>query len=244
MSDPLAAGPPYDLAVIGGGIHGAGVAQAAAAAGHRVLLIERDGWGSGTSSKSTKLIHGGLRYLANGELRLVRESLRERRILERIAPELVRPDRFHVPLYRDSRLRPWQLRLGLALYWALAGLRPGERFSRVPRGHWPQFAGLRQAGLQALFAYRDARTDDRLLTAAVVASAAALAHAQGAPERKSMKPSGAASAKDTDTLDLEKRVSDALGLKVTVSHRDPGGTVQIRYNDLDQLDEVMRRLGA
>jgi ParB family chromosome partitioning protein len=73
----------------------------------------------------------------------------------------------------------------------------------------------------------------------------ALAHEEGAPERKSMKPrSTSASTKDTDTLDLEKRVSDALGLKVTVSHRDPGGTVQIRYGDLDQLDEVMRRLGA
>jgi ParB family chromosome partitioning protein len=73
----------------------------------------------------------------------------------------------------------------------------------------------------------------------------ALAHEEGAPERKSMKPrSASASTKDTDTRDLEKRVSDALGLKVTVSHRDPGGTVQIRYGDLDQLDEVMRRLGA
>ncbi len=73
----------------------------------------------------------------------------------------------------------------------------------------------------------------------------ALAHEQGAPERKSMKPrSAAASPKDTDTLALEKRVSDALGLKVTVTHRDPGGTVQISYGDLDQLDEVMRRLGA
>jgi len=183
VSDPLAAGPPYDLAVIGGGIHGAGVAQAAAAAGHRVLLVERDGWGSGTSSRSTKLIHGGLRYLANGELRLVRESLRERRILERIAPGLVQPDRFHVPLYGDSRLRPWQLRLGLALYWALAGLRPGERFTRVPSDRWPQFAGLRQDGLQALFAYRDARTDDRRLTAAVAASAAALGATLACPAR-------------------------------------------------------------
>jgi ParB family chromosome partitioning protein len=73
----------------------------------------------------------------------------------------------------------------------------------------------------------------------------ALAHEQGAPERKSMKPRSAASSpKDTDTLALEKRVSDALGLKVTVTHRDPGGTVQISYGDLDQLDEVMRRLGA
>jgi len=73
----------------------------------------------------------------------------------------------------------------------------------------------------------------------------ALAHEEGAPERKSMKPrTTAASVKDTDTLALEKRVSDALGLKVSVAHRDPGGIVQIRYGDLDQLDEIMRRLGA
>ena len=70
----------------------------------------------------------------------------------------------------------------------------------------------------------------------------ALAHEEGAPERKSMKPRSASSSKDTDTRDLEKRVSDALGLKVTVTHRDPGGTVQIHYKDLDQLDDVMRRL--
>ena len=73
----------------------------------------------------------------------------------------------------------------------------------------------------------------------------ALAHEEGVPERKSMKPrTTAASPKDTDTLALEKRVSDMLGLKVSVTHRDPDGTVQIRYGDLDQLDEIMRRLGA
>jgi ParB family chromosome partitioning protein len=78
-----------------------------------------------------------------------------------------------------------------------------------------------------------------------VRQAEALAHEEGVPERKSMKPrTMAAAAKDTDTLALEKRVSDALGLKVSVTHRDPGGIVQIRYGDLDQLDEVMRRLGA
>ncbi len=183
MSALPEAGTAYDLVVIGGGIQGAGVAQAAAAAGHRVLLVERDGWGSGTSGKSTKLIHGGLRYLANGELHLVRECLRERRILARIAPALVWPDRFHIPIYRESRLRPWQLWLGLALYWALAGLRPGERFTRLPRARWPHFAGLRQTGLQALFAYRDARTDDRALTAAVVASAAGLGAELACPAR-------------------------------------------------------------
>lgn len=171
---PGDADEPYDLVVIGGGIQGAGVAQAAAAAGHRVLLVERDHWGAGTSSKSSKLIHGGLRYLRNGEFGLVRESLRERQILARIAPHLVWPDLFHIPVYRTSRTRPWQLRLGLGLYWALAGGSPESRFARLKPADWPQLQGLRTDGLEAVFTYRDARTDDRRLTAAVAASAAAL----------------------------------------------------------------------
>lgn len=164
----------YDLAVIGGGIQGAGVAQAAAAAGYSVLLAERDSWGAGTSSKSSKLIHGGLRYLRNGQLRLVRESLRERRILERIAPQLVWPDDFHIPVYGATRVRPWQLHLALGLYWMLSGCRTAAGFRRLPRGCWQELKGLSRVGLQQIFAYRDARTDDRRLTAAVAASAASL----------------------------------------------------------------------
>ena len=72
----------------------------------------------------------------------------------------------------------------------------------------------------------------------------ALAHEEGVPERKPQKTRGAATAKDSDTVALEKRVSDVLGLKVSVDHRDPGGTVQIKYKDLDQLDEILRRLEA
>jgi glycerol-3-phosphate dehydrogenase len=163
----------YDIAVIGGGIHGAGVAQAAAAAGYAVLLIERSDWGAGTSSKSSKLIHGGLRYLQSGALRLVRESLRERETLLRIAPHLVHRAEFHIPVYRGSRYRPWQLYLGLTLYWALAGFGRSGRFATLPTPD-TDFPGLRRSGLQALFRYCDARTDDRRLTQAVVASAASL----------------------------------------------------------------------
>jgi len=107
-------------------------------------------------------------------------------------------------------------------------------------------AGELSAGhARALINVRDASSAAKRVIAEGlnVRQTEALAHEEGAPERKAMKPRGAAaSPKDTDTLDLEKRVSDALGLKVTVSHRDPGGTVQIAYKDLDQLDEVMRRL--
>ncbi|MGH8257696.1 MAG: FAD-dependent oxidoreductase, partial [Steroidobacteraceae bacterium] len=97
-----------DVAVVGAGIHGAGLAQAAAAAGHSVLLLERSAIAAGTSSRSSKLIHGGLRYLESGEIHLVRESLHERALLLRLAPELVRLRRFYVPIYRQTRRRPWQ----------------------------------------------------------------------------------------------------------------------------------------
>src|SRR6266404_5378073 len=103
----------YDVVVVGGGIHGAGVLQAAAAAGHSTLLIERLGLASGTSSRSSKLIHGGLRYLESGQFALVRESLRERAIHLRIAADLVELKPFFIPVYRDTRRRPWQLKLGL-----------------------------------------------------------------------------------------------------------------------------------
>jgi glycerol-3-phosphate dehydrogenase len=87
----------FDVIVVGGGIHGAGVLQAAVAAGHRALLIEQHAIASGTSSRSSKLIHGGLRYLESGQFSLVRESLRERAIHLRIAPSLVELKPFFIP---------------------------------------------------------------------------------------------------------------------------------------------------
>src|ERR1700689_4738198 len=105
----------FDLAIVGGGINGAGIARDAAGRGLRVLLVEQNDLGSGTSSASTKLIHGGLRYLEHGWFRLVREALIEREVMLRMAPHLVRPMRFVLPV--ESGLRPaWQLRLGLFVY--------------------------------------------------------------------------------------------------------------------------------
>ncbi len=105
----------FDLAIIGGGINGAGIARDAAGRGLKVVLIEQNDLASGTSSASSKLIHGGLRYLEHGALRLVRASLREREALLRIAPHLVRPLRFVLPL-DASRRSPFLIRLGLAVY--------------------------------------------------------------------------------------------------------------------------------
>ncbi len=166
--------PEVDVIVIGAGIQGAGVAQAAAAAGYRVALLEQTGIASGTSSRSSKLIHGGLRYLESGQFGLVRECLYERALLLRNAPDLVRLTPHYIPVYRETRRRPLKLRLGLSLYALLGRLRPETRFSVVPRAQWPTLDDLHQEGLQAVFRYFDAQTDDAALTRAVVRSAESL----------------------------------------------------------------------
>jgi glycerol-3-phosphate dehydrogenase len=106
----------YDLIVIGAGINGAAIAREAALAGLTVLLLEQDDLGSGTSAASTRLIHGGLRYLEHAELGLVYESLHERERLLRLAPHLVTPLGLYLPIYRTARRRPWQIRAGMWLY--------------------------------------------------------------------------------------------------------------------------------
>src|ERR1700693_5133135 len=110
----------FDLAIIGGGINGAGIARDAAGRGIRVLLIEQNDLASATSSPSTKLIHGGLRYLEQGALRLVHEALAEREVLLRNAPHLIRPLRFVLP-HHDALRPAWTLRAGLFLYDRLGG---------------------------------------------------------------------------------------------------------------------------
>ena len=164
----------YDIVVIGAGIHGAGVAQAAAASGHTVLLIEQTGIAAGTSSRSSKLIHGGLRYLESMQYRLVRESLRERQLLLKLAPDLVRRVPFYIPVYATTRRRPWQIHAGLSLYALLGGLGADNLFRRIPLHDWNNPDGIETRGLQAVFRYFDAQTDDAALTRAVVRSAVTL----------------------------------------------------------------------
>jgi glycerol-3-phosphate dehydrogenase len=163
--------PDVDVAIIGAGIHGVGMAQAAAAAGHSVLLLEQTGAAAGSSSRSSKLIHGGLRYLETGQIHLVRESLHERTTLLRLAPGLVRLQRFCIPIYRHTRRRPWTLRVGLSAYALLCGFGRGASFGTVPRAQWESLDGLSTQGLQQVFYYHDAQTDDRALTQAVLRSA-------------------------------------------------------------------------
>ena len=161
----------YDAVVIGAGIHGAATAQALSARGYDVLVVERTAVAAGTSSRSSKLVHGGLRYLESGQFKLVRESLHERSWLLTHAPSLVRLVPFYIPVYRGSRRRPWQIRLGLALYAALTGFSRDGRFRRVPTTEWEGLDGLSDEGLKAVYQYWDAQTDDAALTEAVVRSA-------------------------------------------------------------------------
>jgi glycerol-3-phosphate dehydrogenase len=119
---------PFDAVVIGGGMAGAGVARDLALRGAAVALFEKGDFASGTSSKSSKLIHGGLRYLELGDFKLVRESLRERKTLERVAPHLVRPLPFLVPVYKGSRRGLVLVRLGMWLYDLLTPGKATERY--------------------------------------------------------------------------------------------------------------------
>jgi len=172
---------PVDVLVVGGGIHGAGVLQAAAAAGHSALLIEERAPAAGTSSRSSKLIHGGLRYLETMQLNLVRESLREREILLRVAPHLVKLVPFFIPVYEDTSRPPWKIRAGLSMYAALGGFGADDRFARVPRRDWDELDGLSTHGLRAVFRYFDGQTDDAALTHAVIASAEELGARMACP---------------------------------------------------------------
>jgi glycerol-3-phosphate dehydrogenase len=173
----------FDVIVVGGGIHGAGVLQAATAAGYSALLIEKGALASGTSSRSSKLIHGGLRYLESGQFALVRESLRERAVHLRIAPDLVELKSFFIPVYAETRRRPWQLKLGLWVYALLGGFDASTRFGSIPRREWADLDGLKTRDLDAVVRYYDAQTDDAQLTRAVVESARSLGGELAMPAR-------------------------------------------------------------
>jgi len=173
----------YDIVIVGGGIHGVGVAQAAAAHGYSVLVLEQGDLAVGTSGRSSKLIHGGLRYLESGRLALVAESLRERALLLKLAPELVRMRSFFFPIFRTTRRRPWQVRAGLSVYALLGGLRAAARFQRVDRRDWKTLDGLNTSDLEVVFRYQDAQTDDAALTRAVMRSAETLGARLAAPAR-------------------------------------------------------------
>ena len=164
---------PVDLLVIGGGITGAAIARDAALRGFRAALVEKGDFGSGTSSVSSRLIHGGLRYLEQYDLHLVLEASRERRVLLRIARHLVHPLPFLFPVYRGARVPAWKLRCGLWLYDLLAAFRNVRLHRWLGRKATLRLEpGLRERDLRAAGLYYDAQTDDARLVLATMRSAA------------------------------------------------------------------------
>jgi glycerol-3-phosphate dehydrogenase len=152
-----------DLFVIGGGINGAAVARDAAGRGLSVYLAERGDYACATSSASSKLIHGGLRYLEQYEFRLVQESLHEREVLMRIAPHLVTPLRFLVPVTMEAPRPAWMVRFGLWLYDRLSGHRLIEPAGRLSQAEVDALPHLKRAGLRAVLHYPDCQVDDARL---------------------------------------------------------------------------------
>ncbi|WP_439817553.1 glycerol-3-phosphate dehydrogenase [Zavarzinia sp. CC-PAN008] len=154
----------FDIAVIGGGINGAAVARDAAGRGLSVYLAEAEDYASATSSGSSKLIHGGIRYLEQFEFRLVRESLHEREVMLRLAPHLVYPLQFLIPV-RKGQVRPaWVVQIGLILYDLLSGRRQLARTGRLGAAERRAVPRLRQDGLRAVLHYPDCWADDARLT--------------------------------------------------------------------------------
>jgi len=161
-----------DVLIIGGGITGAGIARDAALRGFRTALVDKADFGAGTSSHSSRLIHGGIRYLEQGAFHLVFEASHERRVLLTIAPHLVRPLAFLFPLYRGGRLPAWKVRAGMWLYDLLSSFR-NVRWHRWLRAKQVRRVepGLRDRGLIGAALYYDAQTDDARLVIATVRSA-------------------------------------------------------------------------
>jgi glycerol-3-phosphate dehydrogenase len=165
-------GSRFDVLVIGGGITGAGVARDAAMRGLTVALVDKEDFASGTSSRSSRLVHGGIRYLEYAQIGMVRESVRERETLLRIAPHLVHPLEFTWPVYRKARISRTKLRLAIGVYNFLAGhpSLPRVFSGQAVLGREPR---LKANELKGGAVYTDARTDDSRLTLANVLAAQA-----------------------------------------------------------------------
>ena len=155
----------FDVLVCGGGIYGAWTAYDAALRGLKVAIVDQGDWASGTSSASSKLIHGGLRYLEALDFKLVKKALREREMLKKVAPHRVWPLRFGVPVFKDSRLNSIRLKFGLMLYDFLAGTLGSSQVHRhFDRNLFSEhFPCLNPALLMGGFTYSDAQTDDARL---------------------------------------------------------------------------------
>jgi glycerol-3-phosphate dehydrogenase len=222
----------FDLLVIGGGITGVGIARDAAMRGIRTALIEKGDFGSGTSSRSTRLIHGGIRYLEYGEFKLVFDACSERRIMRQIAPRLARPLPFLYPIYRGQRPAPWKLRAGMFLYDALS------LFRNVQNHRWldpeevkkrePLLAGR---GLISAGRYYDAQVNDARLTLLT----AKAAHIHGAVVTNYSRAAGLMKA---SRRVVGAQVQDEIsGQEISVQARTVVNATGIWTDDVIALDE-------
>lgn len=212
MTEPVSASTEsVDILVVGGGIHGAAIARDAVGRGLKVMLAEREDYASHTSSASSKLAHGGLRYLEHMEFGLVRESLRERAGLLRTAPHLVSPLKFLLPIFDWQKRSTWFVHTGLALYdlLSLGGEMPGS--GRLSQESVDALPYLRQDHLKAVLHYHDAHADDARLTL----SAALDARARGAD---------IASRRAVTAI-----VPRENGYTVTISERGKTSTIDTRF---------------
>ncbi len=171
MWSQLQANPQVDVLVVGGGITGVGVFREAARAGLRVLLVEQADFASGTSSRSSKMVHGGLRYLSQYQFGLTRDSVKERERLSAEAPGLVNPALFMYARYEGEKPKAWEMKAGLWLYDLVAGKRTRQYLSAAESAQRTPY--LRRAGLDKGYMYQDAATDDSRLVFRMVQEGAA-----------------------------------------------------------------------
>ena len=233
---------PFDLVVVGGGITGCGVLLDAAQRGLRTLLVEKADLASGTSSRSSKLIHGGLRYLKQMQLRITRLACRERDRLLALSPHLVKPVSFLYPAYEGDRTPGWQVDLGLWLYDRLTD-RPERHVEVAPAEAQRLAPGLDVEGLDRALLYGDALADDARLTVAVAATAAGygalvLPRAEAIDLRRVEGDAGAgdpaADHEDVEPLGLEPAASCGTVEAPAGRHRDQnsdGSTAARRPSD-------------
>jgi glycerol-3-phosphate dehydrogenase len=208
------AGRDFDLLVVGGGITGAGIARDASRRGLAVALVEREDFAAGTSSRSSRLVHGGVRYLEHGYFHLVFEASRERRRLLALAPHLVRPLRFTWPVYRRARVPRWKLIAGLMMYDLLALFRNvGRHRALGPKAVLGSEPALAREGLVGGASYWDAATDDARLTLANVLDAAA---------------HGATVVNHAEMVALTADPASGIATGAVVRDRRGGGDVRVR----------------
>jgi len=222
-------GETFDIAIVGGGIHGAAVARDAAGRGLKVLLAEKGDYACATSSASSKLIHGGLRYLERFELGLVRESLTERAELLRAAPHIVAPLKFLLPVYGWQKRSALTVRIGLALYDLLSigdGLPGSDRLSKKETANLPR---LRHDDLRGVLRYYDGQADDARLTLSVLLDA----RSRGADILNRRAVTAIAPREDGYTVELDER-----GTKRTIEARFIVNAAGAYVADVDAMTDA------